>query len=151
MDAIKSALGGGGGSSNTNQQQTTHQPTTEQTQQQGGGGFMSGLMNKANAAAGGGPESEKKEDYLDKGKTNSTTYQPILFFNSMYSTYPFFLKPSSLIVMTSGIDFAQEKFMGAGPQNNESAIEQAKDEQISDFIRGQYKSNVGKDFPVQDK
>lgn len=41
--------------------------------------------------------------------------------------------------------------MGAGPQNNESAIEQAKDEQISDFIRGQYKSNTGKEFFVADK
>ena len=29
--------------------------------------------------------------------------------------------------------------MGQGPQDNESAVEQAKDEQISDFIRGQYK------------
>ena len=28
---------------------------------------------------------------------------------------------------------------------------QAKDEQISDFIRGQYKSTTGKDFPVSDK
>jgi hypothetical protein len=36
-----------------------------------------------------------------------------------------------------GIDFVQEKFMGAGPQDNESAFEQAKDEQISDceFLR----------------
>lgn len=30
------------------------------------------------------------------------------------------------------IDFAQEKVLGQGPQDNESAIEQAKDEQISD-------------------
>lgn len=29
----------------------------------------------------------------------------------------------------------QEKVLGQGPQNNESAIEQAKDEQMSDFIR----------------
>lgn len=29
--------------------------------------------------------------------------------------------------------------MGAGPQDNESAIEQAKDEQMSDFIRGKVK------------
>lgn len=28
---------------------------------------------------------------------------------------------------------AQERFMGQGPQDNESAIEQAKDEQISDY------------------
>lgn len=31
-----------------------------------------------------------------------------------------------------GVDFVQEKFMGAGPQDNESALEQAKDEKISD-------------------
>lgn len=50
-----------------------------------------------------------------------------------------------------GVDFVQEKFLGAGDQSNESAIEQAKDEQISDFIRGKYKSTTGNDFPVQDK
>lgn len=33
------------------------------------------------------------------------------------------------------IDLVQEKVFGAGPQNNENAIEQAKDEAISD---GQY-------------
>jgi len=49
------------------------------------------------------------------------------------------------------VDFAQEKFTGAGPQDNESALEQAKDEKISDFIRGQYKSTTGKEFPVADK
>lgn len=38
-----------------------------------------------------------------------------------------------LTTIVTGIDFVQEKFMGAGPQNNESAVEQAKDEQISDF------------------
>jgi len=41
--------------------------------------------------------------------------------------------------------------MGQGPQDNESAVEQAKDEQISDFIRGQYKSQTGKDIPIKDK
>lgn len=45
----------------------------------------------------------------------------------------------------------QQYGMGQGDQSNESAVEQAKDEQISDFIRGQYKSNTGSDFPVQDK
>lgn len=34
--------------------------------------------------------------------------------------------------------------MGQGPQENESAIEQAKDEQISDFIRGKYKGATGR-------
>lgn len=50
-----------------------------------------------------------------------------------------------------GIDYVQENFLGQGKQDNESAVEQAKDEQISDFIRGQYKSQTGKDFPVADK
>jgi hypothetical protein len=54
---------------------------------------------------------------------------------------------ASLIV---GVDYAQQ-YMGGGDQSNESAIEQAKDEQISDFIRGQYKSTTGKEFPVADK
>ena len=41
--------------------------------------------------------------------------------------------------------------MGAGDQSNESAIEQAKDEQISDFIRAKYKSTTGGEFPIKDK
>ena len=41
--------------------------------------------------------------------------------------------------------------MGQGKQDNESAIEQAKDEQISDFIRGQYKTTTGSDVPIKDK
>jgi hypothetical protein len=32
--------------------------------------------------------------------------------------------------MVTGVDYVQEKFMGAGPQDNESALEQAKDEQV---------------------
>lgn len=50
-----------------------------------------------------------------------------------------------------GIDAVQQYGLGQGPQDNESAVEQAKDEQISDFIRGQYKSNIGKDLPIKDK
>lgn len=45
----------------------------------------------------------------------------------------------------------QEKFLGQGPQDNESALEQAKDEKISDFIRDKYKSTTGSDFPIADK
>ena len=41
--------------------------------------------------------------------------------------------------------------MGAGDQSNESAVEQAKDEQISDFLRKQYKSTTGSDVPIKDK
>jgi hypothetical protein len=45
----------------------------------------------------------------------------------------------------------QEKFLGKGAQDNESAVEQAKDEQISDYIRSQFKSQTGKDIPIKDK
>ena len=41
--------------------------------------------------------------------------------------------------------------MHQGDQSNESAAEQFKDEQISDFIRDQYKKATGKDFPIADK
>jgi len=51
----------------------------------------------------------------------------------------------------SGIDLFQEKVLGHGQQDNESAVEQAKDEKISDFIRGQFKSTTGKDIPIEDK
>lgn len=33
----------------------------------------------------------------------------------------------------------------------QSALEQAKDEQISDFIRGKYKAATGSDVPIKDK
>ncbi|KAJ9270559.1 hypothetical protein DTO212C5_3348 [Paecilomyces variotii] len=111
MDALKNFASGLGGGQNQNQNEQSSSDSN-----QGGGGFLSNIGNKINSAAGGGPESEKNEDYLDKG-----------------------------------VDFVQERVLHQGPQDNESAIEQAKDEQISDFIRAQYKSAAGKDFPVPDK
>ncbi|KAI3396618.1 hypothetical protein diail_11871 [Diaporthe ilicicola] len=53
--------------------------------------------------------------------------------------------------LDKGVDWVQENLLGQGKQDDESAVEQAKDEQISDFIRGQYKNNTGKDFPIADK
>ncbi len=41
--------------------------------------------------------------------------------------------------------------MGQGPQDNESAVEQVKDEQISDFIRATSKSATGSDISIKDK
>lgn len=54
-------------------------------------------------------------------------------------------------VVDKGVDWVQQNVFGQGPQDNESAIEQAKDEQISDYIRGTYKSTTGSDIPIQDK
>lgn len=88
MDFVKNAMGGNGGE---NQQSGSGQ-------QPGSGGFLGGLGDKLNGAAGGGRESEKNEDYLDKG-----------------------------------IDMVQEKVLGQGPQDNESAVEQAKDVCRRDF------------------
>ncbi|KAG4436628.1 hypothetical protein IFR05_007886 [Cadophora sp. M221] len=107
-----------GGDKQQGEDQNQQQGQNEQgsSSSSGGGGFLGGLGDKLNSAAGGGKESEKNEDYLDKG-----------------------------------IDFVQEKFMGAGAQDNESAVEQAKDEQISDFIRDKYKSTTGSDIPIKDK
>lgn len=53
--------------------------------------------------------------------------------------------------LDKGIDWVQEHVLGQGEQSNESAIEQAKDEQISDFIREQYKKTTGHDIPIPDK
>ncbi|KAJ7117567.1 hypothetical protein C8R44DRAFT_673942 [Mycena epipterygia] len=44
-------------------------------------------------------------------------------------------------LLDKAVDFVQEK-MGEGDQSNESAMEQAKDEQISDSLRKQYKSKL---------
>ncbi|KIX97438.1 uncharacterized protein Z520_06890 [Fonsecaea multimorphosa CBS 102226] len=118
MDQLKGAFDSFSGGNNAQQQQQKESGLGQQNAASGSGSgsFLGGLGDKLNAAAGGGPESEKNEDYLDKG-----------------------------------VDFVQEKFLGQGPQNNESAVEQAKDEQISDFIRDKYKSATGKEFPVKDK
>ncbi|OAL53230.1 hypothetical protein IQ07DRAFT_597560 [Pyrenochaeta sp. DS3sAY3a] len=110
MDFVNKFTGSGNQQSEGSSQQ---QPSSNQ---QSSGGFLGGIGDKLNSAAGGGKESEKNEDYLDKG-----------------------------------VDYVQEKFLGQGPQDNESAVEQAKDEKISDFIRSQYKSTTGKDVPIQDK
>ncbi|KAH0542225.1 hypothetical protein FGG08_003347 [Glutinoglossum americanum] len=113
MDAFKNILSG-------DEQKQDEQKRGEHSQQQsegsGGGGFLSSIGDRLNSAAGGGRESEKNEDYLDKG-----------------------------------VDFVQERILHQGPQDNESAIEQAKDERISDFVRDKYKSVTGKEFPAEDK
>ncbi|KAI4941794.1 hypothetical protein J4E86_010305 [Alternaria arbusti] len=115
MDFVNKLAGGGNNQGQSVNEQVVQGQGSEQ-KSSGSGGFLGGIGDKLNSAAGGGKESEKNEDYLDKG-----------------------------------VDFVQEKFMGQGAQDNESAVEQAKDEQISDFIRGQYKSTTGSDVPIKDK
>jgi hypothetical protein len=78
-------------------------------------------------------------DYLDKGAFPFATciVEPLITLLTSFSN--------------SAVDFIQEHGLGQGAQNNESAIEQAKDEQISDAIRRAYKSATGSDIPVKDK
>ncbi len=64
MDKIQGAFNSFSGGNNNQEQQVG---SGEQQQKQGGGGFLGGLGDKFNSAAGGGRESEKNEDYLDKG------------------------------------------------------------------------------------
>lgn len=59
--------------------------------------------------------------------------------------------PNKTSLFTTGIDFVQEKFLGQGPQNNESAVEQAKDKMIAQTIRDGYKSSTGNEFPIKSK
>jgi hypothetical protein len=54
-----------GGDQKQNEGQQQQQQGGEQKQ---GGGFLGGIGDKINSAAGGGKESEKNEDYLDKGE-----------------------------------------------------------------------------------
>lgn len=49
-----------------NKEQSQNAQSGEQNS--GGGGFLGGIGDKLNSAAGGGKESEKNEDYLDKGR-----------------------------------------------------------------------------------
>ncbi|KAH6635048.1 hypothetical protein B0J18DRAFT_417807 [Chaetomium sp. MPI-SDFR-AT-0129] len=53
--------------------------------------------------------------------------------------------------LDKGIDWVQEKVFKQGPQDNESAAEQATDNMIADQIRKQYKNATGKEFPIADK
>jgi hypothetical protein len=55
------------------------------------------------------------------------------------------------LTIQTGIDLVQERILGQGDQSCEDPLEQAKDEQISDFIRGQYKGATGKEMPIKDK
>jgi hypothetical protein len=74
MDQLKGALGSfGGGNKNEGEQAQVPEGNSSghrqpQSQESGGGGFLGGLTEKFNSAAGGGRESEKNEDYLDKGE-----------------------------------------------------------------------------------
>jgi hypothetical protein len=76
MDFLKDTIGratGGGNQQGEGHAQNQGQGQGEGESGQGGqgGGFLGGIGDKLNSAAGGGRESEKNEDYLDKGTVPS--------------------------------------------------------------------------------
>ncbi len=91
---------------------------------------------QVNAIAGGGASSETKEDKLDKCKFGSSRDAEA---------------GHVLLIYIAAIDWVQENILGQGKQDNESATEQFKDEQMSDFLRREYKNTTGSDFFVKDK
>lgn len=119
MDFVKNLSGGSKEGEQQGQQQSSS-----------GGGFT----DKLNSMAGGGSSGEKKEDGLDKGKSSSILLLPPSSFIVLDQC-----KPEGALVSGSnmirdgmaGLDWVQENVMGQGDQSNESAFEQAKDEQIS--------------------
>jgi hypothetical protein len=79
MDFVNKAMGGGSNSQNQGQSQGGSVNEQVANDKSSGGGFLGGIGDKLNSAAGGGKESEKNEDYLDKG-TLSCTHPSSLTF-----------------------------------------------------------------------
>lgn len=118
MDFVKNLAGGN----------KDNQTTSSSGEQKSSGGFM----DKLNNAAGGGAAGEKKEDGLDKGNISSPSFVISQFcvigaWNSGLLT---------ILSIYLGVDWVQENVLGQGDQSNESALEQAKDEQISGMSLG---------------
>ncbi|KAK4160723.1 hypothetical protein QBC43DRAFT_270142 [Cladorrhinum sp. PSN259] len=104
----------------------------------------------------GGSQKQSTQDQTNPTKTTTSNNAPtggggglMDKFNSMAGGGKQSEKNEDAV--DKGVDLFQQHVLGQGDQSNESAIEQAKDEQISDFIRKQYKGSTGSDLPVADK
>merc|ERR1712087_113915 len=98
-----------------------------------------------NAMGGGGGSEEQKKE----GESNESGCGFMDKINTMAGGGKASEKDED--ALDKGIDAFQQYGMGQGPQNNESAVEQAKDEAISDYIRGQYQDATGSKMPIEDK
>ena len=113
---------------------TENKSTDEAGKHQGLGG---GLMNSLNNMMGGGAKGEKEEGKRWRTRRNSHV---ILTFHH-----------HSADALDKAVDWVQEHVLKQGPQDNESAVEQQKDEMISDSIRSSFKKATGHDIPIADK
>ncbi|KAH8912115.1 hypothetical protein BR93DRAFT_963314 [Coniochaeta sp. PMI_546] len=129
------------GNSNTDNNRTE---STQNQQQPGSGGNGGGFMDKLSGFTGGSQNNNSTQS----GQTSSGGgFMDKL--NGMAGGGRESEKNEG--VVDKGVDWVQQNVLGQGPQDNESAIEQAKDEQISDYIRGAYKNATGSDIPIKDK
>jgi hypothetical protein len=151
MDFVNKMTGGGNSQSQGQTSNEQLQSTgSSGEQQQSSGGFLGGIGDKLNSAAGGGRESEKNEDYLDKGELKLSHAMTIQVLTRRRCRLRAGEVPWTGTSGQRGMwSFQPGKRMSANTV--QSAVEQAKDEQISDFIRGQYKGATGSDIPIKDK
>lgn len=105
--------------------------------------------------AGGGKKGEADEGNVLPPYVRSCADRDRRFqTNSIkVNACPWFVERKLILtpVAFKAIDFVQEHILKQGDQSNESAVEQFKDEQISDAIRSAYRSVTGHDVPVKDK
>lgn len=80
MDFVNKLTGGDKQQGEGQNQQQGQNEQGSSSSSGGGGGFLGGLGDKLNSVAGGGKESEKNEDYLDKGTfySNSNCCTPLI-------------------------------------------------------------------------
>ncbi|KAH8102026.1 hypothetical protein BXZ70DRAFT_1006653 [Cristinia sonorae] len=106
----------------------------------GGKGGDAGWRDQLHALAGGSHKEEKKQVERSWLKEK---------LNNMAGGGAAGEKNEDKLDKT--IDFIQEHILKQGDQSNESALENMKDEQISDAIRLAYSQVFGRDLPIHDK
>jgi hypothetical protein len=102
-----------------------------------------------------GAGSTQPDDYSNKdlGPTPSETGLQSRGQTTESGSGSFLGNIKDMVNTAGGAGTASEKNEGVldkGSQDNGSTVDQAKDEQISDFLRDKYKSTTSSDFPGQD-
>jgi len=138
---------------NQQSHETSNQHQYQQSQQHGGGGgFMSGLSDKLSGGGGGANhQSSSHQDSNQNQQHGSGGFMSGLGEKLHGAVGGGRESEKNEDMLDKGIDFFQEKVLHQGPQDNESALEQAKDKQIANMIRGKYKDLSGKEFPIKEK
>ncbi|KAK1755876.1 hypothetical protein QBC47DRAFT_381559 [Echria macrotheca] len=118
-----------------NQQQPPQQPQQSSADD---------LLGKLGSFTGGGGGSSNSQDQKQEGGSSLVDK-----LHGLAGGGPESEKRED--ALDKGIDWVQETLLKQGPQDNESAGEQAKDRLIAESIRDQYKKATGKEFPLKEK